>query len=90
MADHVITAEMAAKLYVEAIERHELPAWIVFWEQPSPAPPPTYPARSDPGACATPAAVSTSGRLFRVGTSGATDSTSAYIRLAIPDAFSMA
>jgi hypothetical protein len=34
MADHVITPEMAATLYVEAIERRELPAWIVFQDEP--------------------------------------------------------
>jgi len=34
MADHVITAEMAATLYAEALERRELPAWIVFRDEP--------------------------------------------------------
>jgi hypothetical protein len=34
MADHVITPEMAATLYAEAIERRELPAWIVFQDEP--------------------------------------------------------
>src|SRR6185437_9616295 len=34
MTDHVTTPEMAATLYVEAIERRELPAWIVFQDEP--------------------------------------------------------
>lgn len=34
MTDHAITPEMAATLYAEAIERRELPAWIVFRDEP--------------------------------------------------------
>ncbi len=34
MADHIVTPEMAATLHAEAIERRELPAWIVFRDEP--------------------------------------------------------
>jgi hypothetical protein len=33
MADQVITPEMAATLHAEALERRELPAWIVFRDE---------------------------------------------------------
>lgn len=34
MADEIITPEMAAKLHAEATERRDLPAWIVFRDEP--------------------------------------------------------
>jgi len=34
MADQVITPEMAAKLHAEAINRRELPGWVVYRDEP--------------------------------------------------------
>jgi hypothetical protein len=35
MGDHVITPEMATTLHAEAVQRRELPAWIVFRDEPN-------------------------------------------------------
>jgi hypothetical protein len=32
--DEIITLEIAVTLHAEAIERRELPAWVVFWDEP--------------------------------------------------------
>jgi hypothetical protein len=34
VSDEIITPEMAATLHAEAIERRQLPAWIVFRDEP--------------------------------------------------------
>ena len=34
MPDEIITPEMAATLHAEAMERRQLPAWIVFRDEP--------------------------------------------------------
>jgi len=34
MTDRVITPEMAVTLHAEGVQRRELPAWIVFQEEP--------------------------------------------------------
>jgi hypothetical protein len=34
LADQVITPEMAVLLHAEGVQRRELPAWIVFQEEP--------------------------------------------------------
>ena len=34
MTDEIVTPEMAATLHAEAFERRELPAWIVFRDEP--------------------------------------------------------